>query len=227
MRDSWTQIRKSTTQSFIPEADGARSHWKEQATILSGDYPLRKEWDILGLRDILQEEKLWDSRIVVLTPDSMKRHSLVIISCIWLPCIQTTGNHSLLFNNQASVLLLSLHTHLSPLPIAPSSSRDTNYLPLVLILHWQHLSSFFPPPPTRSSIKFKLSSKAYQLELCCLTFNINMPHPQSQLSMPWLVSLPSSILCLHDFGPSPNSFQNYPPSTAPFSTCPSWIIQPL
>lgn len=176
------------------------------------DYPLQREWDIL---DVLRQ-KSGPFRIVILTPDSIKRHPLVIISCIWLPCIETTGNHSLLFSNRASVLLLSLpHT---PLPL-PERSPIPIFIQkhyLLTTLSCQHLSLLFTLPDARGSMKWKLFSRAHQLELCSLTFNVNMFHPQRQLCSSLLVALPSSILCLHGFSFSINSFLNFLPPTAPF-----------
>lgn len=147
---------------------------------------------------------------------SIKIHPLVTVSCTWLPCRQTTGNHSLLFSNQTSVLPLFL-------PYTPlCTAREKSYLhlpPGTLFTNNPQLSASFITFPSswwRSSMKCKLFSTAYQFELCSLTFNVNVFHAQSQLCLSLLVALLSSILCLHSFSFSTNFFPNFLPSTAPF-----------
>lgn len=108
------------------------------------------------------------------------------------------------------------HIHPSPLPERSPIPIFIQEHYLLIALSCQHLSSLFPFPDATGSIKCKLFSRAYQLELCSLTFNVTMFHPQSQLSFSLLVSLPSSILCLHGFSFSTNFLPNYLPSTSLF-----------
>lgn len=94
----------------------------------------------------------------------IKRHPFVTVSCTCLPCRQTTGNHSLLFSKQTSVLLLSLPY--TPLCTAERSAipifTQEHYLPITLSC--QHLSSLFPLPDGEAAW-----SVNYSAQLICLS----------------------------------------------------------